>query len=229
MKIIILLISVLCCQVLWANVVEDFDSLGGNEALLEQAQALEPNTKIKIVQKRLVDRVFRNELSFEMATSLGGDAYLDTNSLSAVYHFHINPRWSIGAKYEKHYNALTNEAKRLQEFEMENEEDRLVPVQDWATSSNMLLLNWYPIYGKFSAYDLGVVQFDAYLTIGTGKIKLPSGTKPVQQYGLGMGFWISKNYVSRIEFRNQSYELQRLQQINKTNITQATLSVGILL
>lgn len=213
----------------YADIMKDFDSLGGNDALLEQAQALEPKTEVRVVQKRIVNRILRHEASVEVGTNLGGDPYLSTQSISLSYHFHINPRWSVGLKYDQYFNDFTEEGKRIQTNSKANLDGRLVPVQDWPESSSNLLLNWYPVYGKFSLYDLGVVQFDGYLSLGLGKISLKNGEKDARSIGLGMGFWISQNLVSRFEFRYQNYEATRFDKGTVMDITQATVSIGTLL
>lgn len=206
-----------------ADIMEDFDSLGGNDVLLEKAQALNPETKIEIVQGRIVDRNFRHELFPEYGNVLGGDAYLNSQYLGVNYNFHINPRWSVGLKFNNYMNELGSEGKNLiKQF-------GYIPEMDWPKQSYMGVFNYYPMYGKFSFFGKGIVHFDFYLLAGYGNIELKSGGSPALTAGGGIGFWFSQHLTSRLEVRYLNYTSQRFTGSADMKLTVANFSVGYLL
>ncbi|MEI7973586.1 MAG: hypothetical protein WCH11_04380, partial [Bdellovibrio sp.] len=54
-----------------ADLLQDFDSLGGNKVLLEKAQALNPEQNVYVVQDRIVSRKNRFEIAPEFHSVLG--------------------------------------------------------------------------------------------------------------------------------------------------------------
>ncbi|MBX9768540.1 MAG: hypothetical protein K2X47_14800, partial [Bdellovibrionales bacterium] len=75
------------------GILEDFDSLGGNDVLLERARSLNPTSTVSIVQERVVDRRMRFEISPEIGRTLGGDSYQTTHRFGGNLNFHITPKW----------------------------------------------------------------------------------------------------------------------------------------
>ena len=209
------------------GILKDFDSLGGNRVLYEKAQALSSDQKISIVQNRIVDRNLRLEFAPEVGMVLGGDSYLKTQSYGANLHFHINPHWSLGLKSFTHRNQLSAEGENL--IENSNAAGRtLVPDIDYPKEENLLLVNWYPIYGKLNVLDYGVVHFDVYVLAGAGQMTLSSGKTGTQTAGGGIGFWISQHLTARAEMRYQSYKVHRLSGEDNLNITTGGLQLGYL-
>ncbi|MGE3759151.1 MAG: outer membrane beta-barrel domain-containing protein, partial [Pseudobdellovibrionaceae bacterium] len=80
------------------NFSQDMDTLGGNEALVGKATALDPQNKTRIVQSRLVDRNYRFEFGGNFGGVAGGDSYLKTLNYGVSADFHFNPRWSLGVR-----------------------------------------------------------------------------------------------------------------------------------
>ena len=206
-----------------ADLMEDFDSLGGNNILLEKAQALNPETQIEVVQERIVSRHSRHELFPELGYVLGGDAYLSTQYLGVNYNYHFNPRWSAGFRYGNYMNELSSEGEKL------IEQFSYIPEMDWPRQSYMAVVNYYPMYGKFSVFGKGIVHFDFYLLAGYGHIELKSGGTGALTAGAGVGFWLSQHLTSRIEARYMSYTSQRFTGSADMELTVANFSVGYLL
>ncbi|MEM7646476.1 MAG: hypothetical protein AAF203_06180 [Pseudomonadota bacterium] len=74
-KILIALISTLFfAQAAFADIMKDFDSLGGNDVLINRAKVLQPDKNVKVVQNRTVDRRWRNEFSAGYSNVMGGEA-----------------------------------------------------------------------------------------------------------------------------------------------------------
>lgn len=211
------------------DLMEDFDSLGGNDALLEKARALNPEVSVRVVQDRVVNRRNRIELAPEFSGVIGGDAYNSTQNIGANLHFHLNPRWSLGLKYNYAINHLRSEAKDLIQ-EAETSGLPLIPDIDFPKQQAMAFANWYPIFGKMNLYDLGVAHFDLYVLAGAGQIELRSGRVPTYSAGGGVGFWVSQYLSARMELRYQTYQAkQRSGAEVGMNTTVMGLQVGYLL
>lgn len=223
MKQLILLFISLFSFAAQADILEDFDTLGGNDVLINRAKALQPDKDIEVVQNRTVDRRWRNEFSFGYNNVLGGDAYLQTQTLNLDYHLHITPRWTVGLSYFNAYNKLTREGEFL------IEKDNLVPDIDQPESGYEFLGNFAPIYGKVNFFNMGVLQFDIYALATYGMIKLKSGETSTYSIGAGLGLWISQHLTSRIEIRQRTYEAQRFGGGTTVDTTMAGVSFGYLL
>lgn len=222
-----LLLTIVVSMTANAGILEDFDTLGGNKDLLNKVQQTKADSKVQIVQKRVVDRNFRHEFYPEYSYNLGGDPYIISQSVGFNYQFHINPRWSVGLKYSYISNELTDEARSLQDDP--NAELRRIPQIDYAKESSMALVNWYPIYGKFALLNAAVIHFDMYLVGGYGNITLDSGETETFTYGGGVGLWWSKYLTTRFEMRQQHYQVNRLERTDEAKVTSASMSIGLLL
>ena len=95
------------------GLLKDFDSLGGNKDLLQQVGPGQGQVKTQIVQERVVDRRNRVELAPEFGAVLGGDSYDTATNYGINAHYHINPHWSLGAKYVFTTNKLKAEGQNL--------------------------------------------------------------------------------------------------------------------
>lgn len=222
--------------------VQELDQLGGNSALLERAQRLNPEKKIEIVQDRMVNRRWRHELGLEYGGVVGGDAYLATENLSLNYQLHIVPQFSIGVRGTYHMNRLREEGKYLiakaQELEegVKNENVKnelktlgLIPEIDHPRHTGYLMANYYPFYGKLNLANLGIAQYDLYFLSGVGQIALKSGNTLALTAGGGIGFWLTQSLTSRFEVRYETYEAQRSAGKERMNMTTLGLTMGVLL
>lgn len=210
------------------GLLKDFDTLGGNDVLLDKARALNPEATISIVQDRIVSRRKRLEIAPELASVLGGDAYNSTTMYGINAHYHINPRWSVGAKYAYDTNKLRKEGQYLID-DTSVTGTGVIPQIDYPKSELMALVNWYPIYGKMNLYDLGVAHFDIYAIGGAGQIQLNSGSTTTYTAGGGLGLWWSQHLTTRAELRYQTYEAQRYTGSTRMNLTVAGIQIGYLL
>ncbi len=214
---------------------KDFDSLGGNEKLYKRAKALDPENRVSIVQKRVVDRDLRLELGVNYGVNAGGDAYVSTQNLGGNIDFHITPRWSVGGRFYTHYNSLTNEgraayedARRRRLTDPSDPNIRVSPT-DHPERTMLGTVSWYPVYGKTNLFDLAVVQFDLYTLAGYGRVKLKSGWSEAITAGGGIGFWLTQHVSSRIEGRWQTYEDRPDDQARRLNVGILTVSLGLML
>lgn len=191
------------------NIDQQFGNLGNNEEIINKARALQPNNSMKIVQKRAVDRDLRLELGLNYGYVSGGDTYISTQNLGASVDFHINPRWSIGARYIDSRNEFTSEGARIfseaQANQLAGNPYSAVSV-DFPLQTYLAVINFYPLYGKVSWFESGVSQFDMYLLAGGGQVELTSGNSAVYTGGVGIGMWWNSWFSSRLEARYQNYK-----------------------
>ncbi len=233
-KMIVLVLVMLAPLMSSADIMEGFDSLGGNDVLLDRAKSLNPEAEIRVVQDRIVPRRWRHEFNVGYSNFIGGDSLVNTQSVNFDYHIHINPRWSVGAKYLKTYNGLSNEGEALVGTGGElkdrlKDDEAIIPELDEPTQGYLGVLNYYPIYGKLNMFNSGIVHFDVYLTLGYGQMELQSAASETYTVGGGVGFWISNHLTSRLELRQQFYDSERFTGKQQMNMTIATFSMGYML
>jgi outer membrane immunogenic protein len=210
------------------DLLKDFDTLGGNDVLLEKAQALNPEAQIRIVQDRVVTRRNRFEFAPEFSSVLGGDAYNKTSNLGLNVNYHITPQWSVALKYTYSFNTLRPEGENLL-TDVSVDGKARIPDIDYPKQSGMLVVNWYPIYGKMNLYELGVVHFDIYAIGGAGQVELKSGYATNYTGGAGLGLWVSQHLTTRFELRYEGYTAKRFNGDTNMNTTVAGVQVGYLL
>lgn len=219
-----------------AQVESEFDNLGGNQIILDKAKELNPDTKIEVVQDRIVNRKKRFEMSTEFSGTMGGDdTYTRTQNAGLNVNYHINNRWSIGAKYNHTFNKLTAEGEAMVDAAyadyLLNPKDSKFPIPefDHQKSESLLLVNWYPIYGKMNLFESKIVQFDVYGLLGAGQVELRSGTKSTYTAGTGMGFWLTPKVTTRLELRYQKYNIEYSTGPKNLDLLIASAQIGWLL
>jgi outer membrane beta-barrel protein len=211
-----------------AEILEDFDKLGGNDVLAEKLDVLQPELRTKVVQERTVKRINRLEIAPEFTSVLGGDAYLNTAGVGAAMQFHFTPYVSLGARYNRFANNFSSEGENLiRDSEITGK--NVVPDVDIPLSQSLAFVNFYPIYGKLNLWNRAVTQFDMYAQMSYGNIVLRSSTQKTWGGAAGLGFWFSQHLSTRFEIGYQTYDAQRLAGPQKMNLTVANLQVGYLL
>lgn len=184
---------------------DNLNSLGVNQEVVRKARKMNPNNKVKVVQKRAVDRTWRLEGSVGYGFLTGGSPYVDSTQTEGSLELHITPRWSIGGRYYNFNNELSKEGKRV--F-AESEQTGVAPdVRDFAKNAYLGSVTFYPLYGKVNLFNLSVTQFDIYMSAGFGQIELDrTGATDLLSFAGGVGFWLTNWLTSRFEIRYQTYE-----------------------
>ncbi len=214
MKSLSLIFALFLSTTAFAQVEQEVDSFGGNEALYIKAKALNPEVENEVVQNRFIERTNRFEIAPEFAGVFGGDSYNRTTNAGINVHYHINPSWSVGVKYNYSFNELTPEGKSMVEKASQassanpKDPNYLYPQIIYPKSETLGMVNWYPIVGKLSFGKWGVAHFDTYLMAGYGTMELSNGSSPTATAGMGLGFWINKNLTTRLEYRAQQYKAE---------------------
>lgn len=221
-----------------ADVLEGFDSLGGNKVLLEKIKddaRMESEDRIEIVQKRSTNRISRWEFSPQYVHISKGSTYLNSSSSGFAVRYHINPRWSLGGQYSKFKNSLTPEAEQLIQDALNarivapSVEIAAIPELNWPVDVKMATMSFYPIYGKVNMFDKGVVQFDIYAALGLGQMRLRNGSTPAYYTGLGLGVWLSQYLSARLEYGYQVYRAEYFSGTKSMDMNNVAFSLGYLL
>ncbi len=238
MKTLILLSLILplsaFAQAKKSSLKSDFATLGDNQEITERVKNLDSQQKVRIVQNRLVDRNLRFELGLGYGFLSGADSYVKTQDIGGLLEFHINPKWSLGARYQKSYNALTSEGRNQYDRAQSAQQADAGSTQsfvgiDYPVESSFATISFYPIYGKLNLFDASVAHFDLYAIAGYGRIKLSSGTSDAYTGGGGVGLWLSKHWSSRLEVRYQSYKDLLTAEKRNQNSVEAMALIGFLL
>ncbi len=203
LQTVILAITLISGSLAFAKASEDLDSLGVNREVVRKARKLQPNNKVKIVQKRSVDRRWRVEGTLGYGYITGGSPYVDSKQLEGALELHVTPRWSVGGRYYSFQNELSQEGQRVFDGSPSVRPD----VRDFASDAYLASVSFYPVYGKINLFDWNVTQFDIYLSAGYGQINLAqSGSSDLISAGGGVGFWLTDWLTSRFEVRYQTYK-----------------------
>jgi len=235
MKSLIVAASLIVSVSAFAQVESELDSFGGNEVLYQKAKALNPEVESEVVQNRFVEKTNRVEIAPEFSGVFGGDSYNRTNNVGMNLHYHINPSWSIGAKYNYSFNSLTPEGQAMidkaeSDANANPQNPKYVYPQIVYPKSEMLaLVNWYPIVGKLSFGKWGVAHFDTYLTAGYGQMELSTNSSPLTTAGLGLGFWLSEHMTTRFEYRLQQYKAEYYNKTESMLTNVASVQMGWML
>lgn len=235
MKRVLALMMMVLPTVSLAAADDDYDGLGGNKILLERAQALNPDSTVTIVQSRTVSLRNRFEIAPEYSGTFGGDTYTRTQNIGLSVQYHLNPQWSLGARYGSSYNRLTAEGEAMVDRAVADynanpkSPNGVVPDIDYPKSETMAFVNWAPVYGKLNFFDKKVVQFDGYLLAGTGQVALKSGSTSSSMAGVGLAFWMSPRFSTRVEMRYQTYDAQYIGGPRKLDLAVASVQMGWLL
>lgn len=210
---------------------KDVEGLGGNDDLMEMAAKLNPESKSRIVQERIVDRHNRLEVGVTYGGVMGGTTYLQTQNLGGSLDFHFTPRFSVGARYYSYSNSLTPEGERAYaDFEKAPAGVYTqAPDVDRPQNAKIAVVNWYPIYGKINFFDAAIAQFDIYILAGGGQIELESGSSTLLTAGTGFGLWMTKHMTARAEIRYQNYKDQIYTGARNINAATATVGLGWIL
>ncbi len=228
----VLTVTALSSNFAFANANDELESLGSNQQIVRRANQLDAHTRVGVVQGRTVDRHWRFEVQGVYTPLNTGDSYLNTQDIGGELDLHINPKFSLGVRYQWARSSLTSEAN--QQFQTANtaranSSNYSVPSIDVPQSQVLAMADWYMFYGKMNFFDLSVVQFDIYSLAGYGQVQLSSGSSPTWTAGGGIGFWLTNHLTSRFELRYQTYTDQSYAGSRNLSTVAANFGFGILL
>lgn len=226
MKKLVLILATLMglsTPVMGAEILKDFDSLGGNSDIYEKASALNPEIKTQIIQNRIVNRRMRFEISPTITSFWGGNPYMQTNTAGLDLTFHLTPRWSVGVAYNfLATNSLSDEGDRM------IRQDGRVQDVDYLEQSVLAKVSYYPFYGKLNLFN-NIVHFDIYTSLGGGTVALRHGNQQALTADIGMAIWWSQHLTTRLGYQYMTYEAQLLNGPARLDLSSAVISMGYLL
>lgn len=162
----------------------------------------------------------RHEVTLLGANNFTADSHMETRQIGATYRFHINSRWSLGARYTEYENKLSASGDKL--FKAQN----LLPDSDYAIKSTDGFINFNTIYGKLRLTKNTIVYFDQYVSMGYGKIALANGEAQMYTADLGFSFWLGKHGSARIGVKNELYEQTKLNGAEDVHSAMGYVEVG---
>lgn len=157
-----------------------------------------------IVNTRYSSLTNRHEVGLQGSHNFTADSHLDVKQVSASYRYHLNSKWSFGARYNYYTNELTSAGQRLLD------DQKIVPDQDFAFNSQEVFATYNTIYGKLRWSADTVVYFDQYFSLGVGQIELASGKTNHGLLDVGLAFWLKKHGSFRVGVRNEVYNQTQL-------------------
>ncbi len=219
----------------FAQVSKELDALGDKRAS-EKAAKLDNRARVGIVQGRTVDRNWRVEAGVNYGGVASGDSYLNTSNLGGQLDLHVNPKFSLGARYTKSFNTLSAEGENR--FRAGSNTDTYsIPQISYPEETVMGVVNWYMMYGKTNFFDIKTIQFDIYSLAGYGQVRTSTEFRGQSQSnwtntwtaGGGVGLWLSQHITSRFELRYQNYSDQVYTGSRDLNLIVASFGFGVLL
>ena len=164
----------------------------------------------------------RFEFTLFGAHDFAADAHMDSKQTGATARYHINSRWSLGARYTEYYNDLTASGDAL------FKEQQLLPDSDFALNSTDIFVNFNTVYGKVRLTRDTVVYFDQYISLGYGTVGLSKGETQMSLVDLGLAFWVGKNMSARFGVKNEFYTQQRVNGSDDVHNAMGYLEIGYL-
>ena len=160
--------------------------------------------KLYVLNNRYSSLINRHELTIAGANNFTADSHLVTEQAALSYRYHINSKWSLGARYTRYTNKLSSSGQIL--FNNKS----ILPDTDFALNGQELFVNYNTIYGKLRWSENSVVYFDQYISLGGGKVKLSSGDKNLALADIGLSFWLGNHGSARIGLKNEFYQQNQL-------------------
>ena len=167
-----------------------------------------------------LDRRF--EFSLFGAHDFAADSHMDTKQTGLVGRYHLNAKWSLGARYTEYFNQLTVAGKAL--FERE----QILPDSDFALKSSDVFIGYNTVYGKVRLTRDTIVYFDQYVNLGYGSIALSQGETQMYVMDLGLAFWVGKNFSSRLGVKNEFFTQKRINGDDNVHNAMGYVEVGYL-
>ena len=179
---------------------------------------------IRVIQRRPFLHALRFELQLMGGIGLGDRMHRHAHA-AAHGRFHIDEQWSVGLGYAHYFpfeSALLG--KLTSDFELFPERS----IQRYYAGIDV---GFAPIFGKFSAFDSGLVHFDLYLTIGGGVMQTnrSASVLPAGSFGIGWRLIVNKWFTFVVEFKDHIFveNFNRGSEVVNNVILQAGFSLFI--
>lgn len=156
-------------------------------------------TETGVVQNRLYPKNHRFELGVTGA-SLSGDPFLTAYTLGATLGFHFSEFLSLHAIY---WNAFVSPSSALTTLQSElgTTTNTNQPKNYLGGEARASLL-----YGKLSLLGAAILYFDAYFSLGAGRISTESGNDFLASVGVGQQIHLSKTFSLNVDYKLLRYD-----------------------
>lgn len=178
--------------------------------------------KLYAVNERYSNLNKRHEFTVLGANNFNADSHLNTTMSGATYRFHLNGKWSVGARYSEYFNELSSAGQKL------FEEEKILPDTDYAIKSSEAFINFNTIYGKLRFTKDTIVYFDQYISLGYGNIQLAKEETQMYSVDLGFAFWLGKHMSTRVGVKNESYTQNKIKGPQNVHNAMGYLEFGYL-
>lgn len=126
------------------------------------------------------------------------DPLINTNNVDGGLLFHINQRWAAGV------SGFYSFASRTDAFMNIQSDFGLFPERSFLQGGVFAELQISPLFGKFSSFNIAVLQLDGYLigAIGGVRTSVNEDIKPALQVGVGFRVHTTRALTVSIEVRD---------------------------
>lgn len=196
----------------WVSTVFSMD-LNENEAGAKAKTQLQDefwfpgDDALKVVQNRYFKKEKRVEITFFNAGYFLKNQYIDIISLGGGVTFYFSEMWAweiVSGHFT--FTRERTEVKDLRKFSFNKtgvEISADIRKPKYIITSNIL---WIPMYGKYSLMESQFIYYDTYFLAGAGIIKVEGKTKPVINIGLGQKYFVTRNWLVRVDLKDHFYE-----------------------
>lgn len=173
----------------------DRGDLAEIEGAVEGPEAI-PYKHIFVVQRRLVRKEGRHEVSPLLLSIQPADSFRKQISFGFSYAYHLSDQWTFEPL---HVSLIKNISSGLSDALTDStgrETDRIEPVLGVAAA-----LQWAPLRSK-AAGVTSIHHFEGYFLGGGGMTRFEDETVASALVGLGFRLYVSRDALVRIEFRD---------------------------
>lgn len=156
--------------------------------------------KLYSVQSRFTPLGNRHEFALSGGKNVNQDGHLNSNQFGAMYRYHLNNSWSLGANFFKVNNTLSSSGEKLLN------EKGVIPDRDYVKHQIDVMAEYNLFYGKLRFNMEQVTYFDQYISFGVGQVALGNGDTTAAIVDTGLAFWIGKNMSARMGLKNDFYK-----------------------
>jgi outer membrane beta-barrel protein len=162
---------------------------------------------LKVIQNRYYKKEGRVELNFISAGYFLKNQYIDIYSFGGSMSYFFNEIW--GWEFINTWYAKSRERAEVQTLKTYSKKITGTTITaDIRKPTHFFTSNiiYTPLYGKFSILEAQFIYMDMYLALGGGVVKVNNIMKPTVNWGLGMKFFMSKHFLTRVDLRQYFYQ-----------------------
>jgi outer membrane beta-barrel protein len=180
------------------------------EKIKEKYWARGNETEMGVVQNRLYPKFHRFEIGF-LGGNLSGDPFLTTLNAGFSTGFHFSEFLGVHVQYWQAFVSPSSALTTLQ--------------NDLNTTTNTNEVRRYlggdlrasVLYGKLSLLGAAILYFDAYFSLGAGRITTESGNSLLLSVGIGQQIHLSRVFSVNLDYKVVRYREDIIGKISGTD------------